>query len=336
MNTRRQNLIQQKAMKNIKILLILLLLCTTVYCIIQAPTFLMSEKKFGDINQEEIDLVEIKRDSIQTELRKGENGTWYANEKATNSELVEDMLYALSHQQADFPTPMSITQQVIDKLNKQGFEVRVFSGNSKKLDFKICLFDTLCVGLVKNKKQPYVLSIPGYSDKTIDYINANASFYFNNNIFKYLPSEIESVTVENIKNPQEAFTVFQNQRGQLMLYSIENKSFINYFDEGKIRKYLSYFNGVEYTKMLDVSQYQRMEIIGLEQSHKLVVKTNKNKISLTITPKPLKISTEKYGRNQLYDTDNFYLLMNDNQDIAIAKWVDFDILLKNLAYFVDK
>ena len=331
-----QNMITQNTMKNIKILSILLLLCTIAYFIIHAPTLLMSEKKFGGIEQDEIDFIEIKQDSIQTELKKSADGMWYANDKATNSELIENILYALSHQQADFPIPMNITKRAMDKLNKQGFEVRVFSKKSKKLDFKICLLDTLCVGLVKNKKQPYVLSIPGYSDKTIDYISANASFYFNNSIFKYLPSEIESVTVENIINSNESFTVFQTMRGQIMLYSIENKSFANYFDENKIRKYLSYFYGIEYTKMLDVSKQESKNIINLAQTHKLTVKANKSKISLTITPKPLKSPVELFGKNRLYDTDNFYLLMNENQDIAIAKWVDFDILLKNLSDFVEK
>jgi hypothetical protein len=323
-------------MKNIKILSILLLLCLAAYFILHAPTWLMSEKKFGDIEPDEIDLIRISRDSIQTELKKGADGIWYANEKATNSELIENMLYALSHQQADFPIPMEKTQQAVNKLNKQGFEIKVYSKKSKKLDFQICLFDTLCVGLVKNKKQPYALSIPGYNDKTTDYISASTSFYLNNSIFKYLPSEIESVTVENIRNPSESFIVFQTMRGQIMLYSIANKSFINYFDENKIRKYLSYFYDVEYTKMLDISKSERRNIMNLAQSHKLTVKANKSKISLTITPKLLEIPVEQFGKNQLYDTDNFYLLMNENQDIAIAKWIDFDILLKNLSDFVEK
>ena len=326
----------QITMKNLKIFLILFLLCVIIFFIIDLPALLVSEKKFGDIEQDEIDLIEIKRDSIQTELRKNADGVWYVNGKATNSELIENMLYALSHQRADFPTPMGITEQAIDKLNKQGFEVKVFSGRTKKLDFKICLVDTLCVGLVKNKKQPYVLSIPGYDDKTIDYISANASFYFNNNIFQYLPSEIESVRVENMKNPNESFTVSQDFNGQLVLYDIENKSFKDHFIEEKIRKYLSYFNGVEYTKMLDISEQEHKKIINLEQSHKLMVKANKNEISLTITPISLETPVERFGKNQLYDTDNFYLLLNDNQDIAIAKWIDFDILLKGLSDFVDK
>jgi len=323
-------------MNNIKILLLLLLLCIIAYFVIHAPTLLMSEKKFGGIEQDEIDVIEIKRDLIQTELKKNADGLWYVNEKTTNIELVENLLYALSHQQADFPIPMSMTKQAIDKLNQQGFAIRVFSKKSKKLDFKICLIDTLCVGLVKNKKQPYALSIPGYNDKTIDYVSANESFYFNNNIFKYLPSEIESVTVENITKPNESFTVFQNQRGQLMLYSVESKNFMNNFIEDKARKYLSYFNGVEYTKILEISQNERMHILNLEPTHKLTLKTNKTKISLTIIPIPLDSPVERYGKNQLYDTDNFYLLMNDNQDIAIAKWINFDILLKGLSDFVDK
>jgi sRNA-binding regulator protein Hfq len=296
----------------------------------------VSEKKFGNINQDEIDFVEITRDSIKTELQKNDSGIWLANGKATNQQIIDNLIYALSHQHADFPVPMSITKQTVDKLNKQGFNVKVFSDNSKKLDFKISSIDTLCVGLVTNKRQPYALAIPGYTDKTIDYISANASFYFNNNVFKYLPSEIESVTVENIENPEQSFTIFNNRGNQLMLFAVENQNFINSFDEKKIRTYLSYFNGVEYTKMLDITKKEQRNIINRKPSYKLIVKTNKNKISLTITNIALNKPVERYGKLQLIDTDSFYLIMNDNQDIALAKWTDFDILLKKISDFVDK
>ncbi|MDR1553699.1 MAG: hypothetical protein LBS69_09600 [Prevotellaceae bacterium] len=322
-------------MKNIKILFLLLAVCVIVYFIIHAPILFMSEKKFG-VNQDEIDLIKIKRDSIQTELQKTEDGIWLADGKSTNKLIVDNLIYALSNQYADFPVSVNITKQVIEKINKQGFHIKVFSGNSKKLDFKISSFDTLCVGLVTGKKQPYVLSIPGYDDNIIDYLSTNASFYFNNNIFKYLPSEIETVTVENIENPSESFIIFQNARNQLMLFDSENQFFITSFNEQKIRNYLSYFNGVEYTKMLDISKREKNNIIKRKPSYRLIVKTNKNKISLTVKNIVLNKPTEIYGQLQMIDTNNFYLIMGDNQDIAIAKWIDFDILLKNLSDFVDK
>jgi hypothetical protein len=296
----------------------------------------MSEKKFGNINQDEIDLIKIKSDSIQTELQKTEDGIWLANGKSTNKQIIDNLIYALSHQYAEFPVPLNITKQVMDKINKQGLQVKVFSGKSKKLDFKISTFDTLCIGLVTNKKQPYVLSIPGYDDKTVDYISANASFYFNNNVLKYLPSELERITVENIENPSESFIIFQDSKNQLMLFDIENQNFITSFNEAKIRNYLSYFNGVEYTKMIDIPKREKNNIIKRKPTFRLIVKTNKNKISLTVKNIVLNKPAEIYGQLQLIDTNNFYLIMNDNQDIAIAKWTDFDILLKKLSDFVDK
>ncbi|MDR2064954.1 MAG: hypothetical protein LBP85_04520 [Prevotellaceae bacterium] len=323
-------------MKNIKILFLLLIVCMIVYFIIHAPMLFVSEKKFGNINQDEIDLIKIKRDSIQTELQKTENGIWLADGKLTNNLIIDNLIYALEHQYAEFPVPVNITKQVTDKINQQGFRIKVFSGRTKKLDFKISSFDTLCVGLVTNKKQPYALSIPGYNDKITDYVSANASFYFNNNVFKYLPSEIERITVENIENPSESFMIFQNTKNQLMLFDIANQNFITSFNEKKIRYYLSYFNGVEYTKMLDIAKKEKNNIIKRKPAYKLTVKTNKNKISLTVKNIILNKPTEVYGQLQLIDTNNFYLIINDNQDIAIAKWTDFDILLKKLSDFVDK
>ncbi|MDR0421137.1 MAG: hypothetical protein LBH30_06800 [Prevotellaceae bacterium] len=323
-------------MKNIKILLLLLIACVAVYFIIHAPMLFVSEKKFGGIDMDAIDLITIERDSIQAELHKTQDDIWFAEDKSTNMQIIDNLIYALSNQIADFPVPANITKQVIDKINRQGFHVKVFSGNSKKLDFKISCFDTLCVGLVTNRRQPYAVSIPGYNDKIIDYLSANASFYFNNTVFKYLPSEIEKITVENIENPTESFTVFHNSRNQLMLFDIGNQRLVSVFDEYKVRNYLSYFNGVEYTKMLDLNKREKNNIIKQKPSYRLTVETNKNKIFLTVKNIVLNKSTEIYGQLQSFDTNNFYLIIGDNQDIALAKWIDFDILLKNLSDFVDK
>ncbi|MDR1348471.1 MAG: hypothetical protein LBJ63_08630 [Prevotellaceae bacterium] len=323
-------------MKNIKILFLLLIACIAVYFIIHAPMLFVSEKKFGNINRDEIDLIRIERDSIQTKLEKTNDGIWLAEGKQTNEQIIDNLIYALSNQAADFPVPANITKQVIDKISSQGFRVRVFSGNSKKLDFKISCFDTLCVGLVTGKRQPYAISIPGYSDKIIDYVSANASFYFNNNVFKYLPSEIEKITVENIDNPTESFTVFHNSKNQLMLFDTGNQRLISSFDEYKIRNYLSYFNGVEYTQMLNPGKREKNNIIRQKPSYRLIVETDKNKISLTVKNIILNKPVEIYGQLQLFDTNNFYLIIGDNQDIALAKWVDFDILLKKLSDFVNK
>jgi hypothetical protein len=323
-------------MKNIKILFLLLVACLAVFFIIDAPMLFVSEKKFGNIEMDEINLIRIERDSIQTELRKTQNDIWLAEGKQTNEQIIDNLIYALSNQAVDFPIPASITKQVNDKINRQGFHVRVFSGNSKKLDFKISCFDTLCVGLVAGKRQPYAISIPGYDDKITDYLSANASFYFNNNVFKYLPSEIEKITVENVDNPAESFIIFHNSKNQLMLFDIGNQRLISSFDENKIRNYLTYFNGVEYTKMLDPDKREKNNIIRQKPSYRLIVDTDKNKISLTVKNIILNKPVEIYGQLQLFDTNNFYLIIGDNQNIALAKWVDFDILLKKLSDFVNK
>ena len=323
-------------MKNSRILLILFVVCTVLYFIIQNPLIFVSERKFSYANQDEIDFITIARGTVKAELKKDENGIWFADGEVVNEEIIDNLVYALSHQQIDFPVPISSTNKAIEKLTNEGFEVKVFSKKSKKLEFNICNIDTACVALVKNKKQPYVLSIPGYTEKTTNYISANASFYFNNTVFKYLPSEIESVAVEHIENPEESFIIFRTNNNHLMLFDTKNQNFVTTSDESRMHNYFSYFNGVEYDKILNTTDREYKRIAARKAAYKLTVRTKDEKISLTIIKIPLNKSIERYGQLQTIDTDNFYLLNNDNQNIAIAKWVNFDILLKKMSDFVDK
>jgi hypothetical protein len=302
---------------------------------VQAPTLFVSETKFS-IPDSEITQIIISRDTLQAELKKSDDGLWLINGEAVNSDIVDNLIFALSQQQISFPVPISLNQRAMQKLEKEGFRLKVYSNNSKKLDFKISEIDTLCIGLVTRKKQPYALAIPGFSEKTIEFVSSNPAFYRNNIVLKYLPSEIESITVENIKNPENSFTIFQNANNNLMLFDIKNKNFLRNFNEGKIRVYLSYFNGVEYSKMLNLSRSEFQQISNYKPSYILTVKTRNKTISLKITEIPLFLPRERYGQIKMFDTDNFYLLMNDSQEIALAKWVNFDILLKKLSDFVNK
>ena len=322
-------------MKNLRILYILFVVCTVLYFVVQKPSIFVSEKKFSYASQDEIDLITIAKGTIKTELKKDENGTWLANGEVVNEEIIDNLVYALSHQQVDFPVPINSTNRAIEKLANEGFEVKVFSKKSKKLEFTICNIDTVCVALVKNKKQPYILSIPGYNEKTTNYISANASFYFNNTVLKYLPTEIVSIAVENIENPEESFAIFQTAGNNLMLFDTKNQNFIP-SDENKMRTYFSYFNGVEYDKILNLTNSEYRKIAARKPTYRLTLKTKDDIVSLTIIKILLNKPVERYGQLQTIDTDNFHLLINDNQSIVTAKWVNFDILLKKMSDFVDK
>ncbi len=44
---------------------------------------------------------------------------------------------------------------------------------------------------------------------------------------------------------------------------------------------------------------------------------------------------DAFGNALKYDPNRLYLSINNGQDIALAKWVSFDLLLRDLAYFVE-
>lgn len=322
----------------LKILFVLIVLGAAFWLVFSKYGLFRSDKRFAYQTPSKITKVEIRSDSITTILERGDN-EWIVNgEHKANQEVVDNFKLVILKMQVEYPLPKIYAAQLTDTLiMKKGMQIKLYHGESVKRNYYIYSADSIgCIGLINGKQQAYSLYMPGYTVSLCDYISADPSFWLNNIVFSYFPSQIQSVQVENMVEPAQSFKIEQTDRNQYRLKDTYNLLEVSNPDTMAIRRYLTYFHSVNFDSYPNMTDTEKQEILLSDYAYMLTVKTDKGEYSYKIIYIPINDEYDAYGNPLDYDRQRFYLGINNGQDIAIASWLEFDILLKNLSDFVNK
>lgn len=298
----------------------------------------MNDKKFSLNSVDRITTVELSRDSLFTKLVKTDSGWMVNDEHRAGEEPLDALLFLLNTQAVVSPVPERQALQAQALLEREGIRIRAYEGRTLSLDFTVAATDSLgYIGRVEGKKQLYILQQPDTEEENpFDYLTPLPSFWRHNVVVSALPADIVSVTVDNLDDPEQSFSITRTSDSTLLLTDLYNRQVVTNANLPKLRRYLSYFNGVSYDRMLDLSDEEQKAILLSASPYQLSLATKGGEhVSLQV----FYIATgefDPYGNPLDYDPNKFYLAMNEGQDIALAYWVEFDLLLKNLSDFVEK
>ncbi len=295
------------------------------------------DKQFSLNDVSSVTKVELFQDSLSVILTKTDS-VWMVNsEYVAGEEAIDMLLNILNSQQVVGAVSAVQADSALTLLAEKGLRIKVYEGKKRaSLDFTVYYTPELgFYGLVEGNRQAYRLQLPLVEDNPYDYLSAMPSFWRNNVLVSALPSEIRMVWVDDMEDPEKSFRINRKDDGTLELYDPYNEVVVENADVARMNTYLGYFNGLSYERMLDLNPEDHKSILLSPSPYRLSVKTaDGNRIALQLFY--ISNDFDAYGNPLDYDPDRFYLSMNNGSDIALAKWVDFDLLLRELSYFVDK
>jgi hypothetical protein len=288
---------------------------------------------FAVRNIENITRIELSDSANHIVLSKTGQNEWLVSSFKANMQNISNLKTIMSGVEVRYPLPkMYDSTYSTEKIKEKGIRIRAFEG--KKIVKSYILLITgednaEVIGLTDEKHKPYVLELPGDSDIDFgDYIVMESAFWENNVLFSCNAGQIKYLKIENMETPNSSFSVKITDSISLFDHSDNRVP----FDKFKMDAYLSYFNNISFDSNLNITDDEKREISSTKPLYIMTITSDTD--SLTCYAHPVSDSgTDDYGNPLIYNRDVFYLIVPQKNLFAKAKWLKFDILFEELAYF---
>ena len=215
--------------------------------------------------------------------REGE--TWLVNKKyETRKSSILFILKILSELQIKSPvTPELFNDEIVNK-GILPVKVKVFQGRKLLRSFLVYRTGSNVYGNImklKENSRPFIVYVPGNEVEIGSAFNINELFWQPFTVFELLPSEISSVTVENVKDPESSFMIRRVDK-KFILSGL--KSDLTGWDSSRVNRYISYFTHIQFESWaLDLSSSEKESIKSMQPLFRFdVVKTNGESIILNL------------------------------------------------------
>ncbi len=205
--------------------------------------------------------------------------------------------------------------------------VKVYESRKLLNDFLVYKTRSNIYGnIMKNNERakPFIVYVPGYDGDIGSAFTMNELYWQPYTIFNLLPSEIASVSFENLSDEASSFSILKSGDGYLLT---DGENALDGWDTGLIRRYLSYFTFIPFEAWaLDLSEAEKEKILSREPAYRITVKTSGGKNTVLSL-------WERVNGDGTMDSDRLYGRTGTTDEIFVVRYFDIDPILKKREYF---
>ncbi|MGQ9619458.1 MAG: hypothetical protein ACUVTX_00550 [Bacteroidales bacterium] len=311
-----------------------------IVCIVVFLLFFRQRAPFGRNNtafavkeNTEISKVVFFEGDRKLVLVKNREEEWIVERGNTaREEAVFSLLRILKEMKIKSPVASETFLDEIARKKIEPVRVNVYGGRRLRKSYFVYRTDSNIYGNImkmRSSSKPYIMYVPGYEIDIGIYFTASRLFWQPFIVFNFLPSEIESIRVDNMTDSASSFKILCTG-GNITLMSPDSRV-ITVYDSIKVRRYISYFTYIPFERWAtELSPVKQAEIKSSEPLYRINVKKN-NGISVQLTIWE-KVNTSDDGY-EVRDTDRVWAKTDENEEIFIMRYFDIDPVLKNISYF---
>jgi hypothetical protein len=224
-------------------------------------------------------------------------------------------------------SPDMFRQEVTDK-GISPVRVRVFEKKRLLSSFLVFRTSSNVYGNImktRENSKPFIVYVPGTEEDIGSVFTANELFWQPYTVFNLLPSEIASVTLENIPDTSASFRISAINGS----WRLSGPGTIPAgWDSSRVRRYISYFSRVPFERWeTGISPGDKAKIESGKPVYRIIVKkVDGEEITFTLW--------ERYsdGR-ETRDTDRMLGKTSRADSFFIVRYFDIDPILKKRSYF---
>lgn len=286
------------------------------------------QTSFSSVSQKEITRIELSGEGEKLSLEK-KGDIWIVNGRnEARRSAIAFIERILTEIKIKSPVSSELFQQEIVSKNINPVRVRAFDKNKLLAAFLVYKTRSNIYGnimKIKEKSKPFIVCVPGYEGDIGSGFTMNELFWLPYMVFNLLPSEIQSVTFENIDDPSSSFTI--NNKNNIYTLSDGNTN-LSGWDSSRVRRYISYFTLIPFENWaFNLSQAEADIIESTGPMCRITVKkSDGTSILLTLWEKTNRETGEK-------DSDRLWGKTDSRDDLFILRYFDIDPLLKKRSYF---
>lgn len=272
------------------------------------------------------------------------DGEWLVENKyPIRPDAIEYLLKTMKSIEVKHPVSNSMHDKIIKNLSTSAVKVEIYTDNTEKA------FKTYYVGgetkdmigsymIMENSSRAFAVYIPGFNGflaprYNIDGAVVSVDLWRDRTIYNYNPDEIKSVSIENLDNDNESFSIYK-----------ENGNY--YFTKNKSTKRIPSKNGKQYFDLFKkvngegfMNDFSKKDSIFNSKPFHIITIQDIYNNTTTLQSFHKKPDKEEYlqidGKKQEYDVDRMYAKFND--DLLLIQFYVFDkILLKSPQFNVEK
>ncbi len=315
-------------LRNTLISIVLIVLLLIVVLLRDRSPYGKSQSSFASQPKKEITGIEFSDNGNKLILSKEEEG-WLVNGiHETRKSAVLFIVRVLTEIRIKSPVSPEMFNVEIAEKGILPVKVRVFENNRLLKSFLVYKTGSNPYGNIMKmrvKSKPFILYVPGYDADIGSSFITSELFWQPYTIFNLLPSEISSITLENISDPASSFTI--TCKDDTYTFS-DTKNELSGWDSSRVKRYISYFTWVPFENWaLDISSDQKEKIRSQNPLFRITVrKTTGDEIILT--------TWERYNTGTgAKDSDRLLGMTDARNGFFIVRYFDIDPLLKKRSYF---
>lgn len=300
-------------------------------------SLLISPTDFGFADANKVRSITISNGGQQVKLRR-HGGIWHIDgDRVAQQERVADALFALQMLQVKYPLPPEYVD-AYRLAQGEALHVAVADWLGKIRRYSICAVDTMPVGAVVAEK-PYVVEVSGNEGLDIfSLLDANPLFWYKTTVVSMLPSQIAAISVEDLSKPGRSFRLSMDTLGQAQVADLYSGKIFRNLNDDYVRRYLSYYQDVKFERY--ATNLSKEDAAAIILTNPAYVFTIDGKDGTSRTVKLLYMAVgdalDAFGRPTKVDLNRCYLQQDDDPNLAVALWVDFDLLIKDVNFFLTK
>jgi hypothetical protein len=280
---------------------------------------------FATDTETKITRIEFSDEKGEITLEKtGEN--WLIDGSETRKSGIQFILRILQEIQIKSPVSAELFDAEVTQKGIRPVKVKVFSGRKQIRSFLVYKTASNSYGNIMKMKEgskPFIVYVPGFDTEIGSAFTLNKLFWIPYNLFNYMPSEISSVSLENIEDTASSFRIVREGNSFRISDAVK-------WDSTLINRYLSYFTRVPFDSWaLEMSNEEKRETEIRKPLYRIFLATNGGKKStLTLWQRTIAEGDSVYA-----DTDRLLGKTDSSDEFVIIRYFDIDPLLKRKSYF---